>query len=125
MQTVMDLMQAAGDLAPFFTLRQSYLTLKIVSYETLWAIFVPGSIVVATPFFKTPQLFKVISGPESFAQQHEPQRQLVLCAGYDFDGKDFVKACKSNEGPYREHHLDKSFSKHMQSRLTSFAVPSP
>lgn len=91
---LLEQIRTSPELTAYFKTRQSYLDAKITTYEAMWSLFVPGQLVYAKPFMKTPQLFTIDTAPYMWDSKHNPPRLNVSCWCYDWNGKEIVKACK-------------------------------
>ncbi|KAL9004062.1 MAG: hypothetical protein Q9188_003097 [Gyalolechia gomerana] len=69
---------------------------KSVTFETLWTIFPPGSLIYGQPFLGQDQIFIVqdCSRPWPYRRRGSPNEQvpwILLCWVYDWDGKMFKR----------------------------------
>ena len=83
---------SSGDarLDRYFKSRDSYKEQKSVTFETLWTIFPPGSLIYGRPFKKRDQLFIVQDCFWDWPREHGDQSPWRLqCWTYDWDGKLF------------------------------------
>jgi uncharacterized protein DUF7025 len=106
METIMG---ECSELAPYFEARQTNLRLNLVTFDTLWTLFVPGELIYATPFMNKPQVFTLESANTILSDAGSPRTTKgespdpaassgnshtggsIICSGFDFDGRDIVK----------------------------------
>lgn len=62
-----------------------------MTYETLWTVFAPNTLIVARPFMNTPQILKVADSPIPY-HRRDLHRALWMWAWcWDWDGKRMLK----------------------------------
>lgn len=83
---------SSGDakLDKYFKMRQSSRELKSVTFESLWTLFAPGTLVYGKPFLGHDQLFIVQHGWRSWPRPNVTSWPLA-CWTYDWDGKVFKR----------------------------------
>jgi len=95
LQLLLDtLAKGSGDakLDKYFKTRDSYKNQKVVSFETLWTIFPPGTLVYGRPFQGHDQVFIVQDNTGTWpAPSRQTMRWSILCWTYDWDGKMFKR----------------------------------
>ena len=89
----------------YFKNRHSNKEQKSVTFETLWTIFPPGSLVYGQPFQGQDQVFIVLDYLEAWPyRQRKPSDEQaswdLLCWTYDWDGKRFRRMCLKLEFEY-------------------------
>ncbi|KAI0593506.1 P-loop containing nucleoside triphosphate hydrolase protein [Biscogniauxia sp. FL1348] len=91
------LQQWSGDvkLDEYFRIQGDLVPMNNITFETLWTIFPPGTLVYSKPFMKQDQLFVVLDnwctwpGPNTFRRRNDPQVWNLECFTYDWDGNNF------------------------------------
>jgi hypothetical protein len=83
------LRQSSGDtrLDDYFRDRDSLLKSKSITFDTLWTIFPPGTIVYGRPYLKTEQVF-IVQEPWDFWPASE-KKWYLRCWTYDWNGEVF------------------------------------
>lgn len=101
---------SSGDqkLDKYFKIRNSSKEQKSVTFETLWTIFHPGSLVYGQPFQGQDQVF-IVRDDETwpYLGPGRPQQQAswnLRCWTYDWDGKSFRRMCLKLEFEYFDGH---------------------
>lgn len=80
----------APELEAYFKLRDSTDIKRIVTFETLWAAFAPGQLIVARPFMDTEQIMMVEDSPLPWSSN--PDHPLSMWAWtWDWDGRRLLK----------------------------------
>ena len=86
---------SSGDpkLDKYFRARKSNKELESVTFDTLWTIFLPGSLVYGQPFQRQHQIFivqeSIKTWPDLLPGDLEHASWDLLCWAYDWDGKKF------------------------------------
>lgn len=85
----------------YFKIRESLKTSKSITYEALWTIFPPGTLVFSSPFFRLDQIFIVQNSrrtwplsPSTRASNRSNSQSLswtLNCWTYDWNGVDFQR----------------------------------
>ncbi|KAI9845158.1 MAG: hypothetical protein M1837_005043 [Sclerophora amabilis] len=79
-------------LGKYFKERERYTHNRTITYDALWTLFAPGTVVYAAPFLKQEQLFIVGSSYGYFPQDGRGARPWsVPCWGYDWNGDTFER----------------------------------
>lgn len=81
-------LKRTDELTDYFKTRESNREANLTTYSTMWTIFAPGTEVVVKTFLNNLQVFRVSSWPKPGSGGN---RKSVICWGYDWNGKDFVK----------------------------------
>lgn len=91
---------SSGDtkLDKYFKVRDSNKEQKSVTFETLWTIFSPGTLIYGRPFQDQDQVFVVRDNAETwpFFRRGLPREQAswtLVGWSYDWDGKKFKRLC--------------------------------
>lgn len=80
----------APELEAYFKLRGSNENTRTVTFETLWAAFAPGQLIVARPFMDTAQIMMVEDSPLPW--NNNPNHPLSMWAWtWDWDGRRLLK----------------------------------
>ena len=102
---------SSGDpkLDKYFKTRDSIKEQKSVTFETLWTIFPPGSLVYGQPFQGQDQVFIVQDNVQIwpfFRSGRSPKETSwsLLCWTYDWDGKMFRRLCLELKFEYFDGH---------------------
>lgn len=76
----------------YFLSRESNLAARTISFEYVWTLFTPGTMVFARPFLSELQMFEVqhVSLPK-LAAYDERSTYKIWLRGYDWDGTSFQK----------------------------------
>jgi hypothetical protein len=94
LRDLLDQISTSPELKSYFKTRQSYLDTKIITYDTMWSLFVPGQNIYAKPFMGEPQLFTIETTPYPWPGRRESGLE-VGCWCYEWDGAAIIKACGS------------------------------
>lgn len=89
---LLEYVASSSELEAYFKTRESNLQSKTTTYDTMWTLFRPGTLVVAKPYLNLPQVFEVKAPPDPFEEPGEDHILRVECWCYDWNGKDFTKA---------------------------------
>ena len=84
----------SGDpkLDKYFKIRESHKEQKFVTFETLWTIFAPGTLVYGKPFQGQDQVFIVHDNLIPWPRiERKESKWTIACWTYDFDGKKFKR----------------------------------
>jgi hypothetical protein len=74
----------------WFRERQSFLETKMISHNSLWAVFPRGCSIVGKPFENEPQIFLVQACDSVRDSQRSDQSSTrIICYAYDWDGTKF------------------------------------
>lgn len=102
---------SSGDpkLDKYFKNRESNKEQKSVTFETLWTIFPPGSLIIGQPFLGKEQLFIVQdnAGTWPYRRRRSPNEEApwgLLSWVYDWDGKMFRRMCLKLEVEHFDGH---------------------
>ena len=106
---------SSGDpkLDKYFRARDSNKEQGSVTFETLWTIFLPGSLVYGQPFQRQHQIFVVQDSGKTwptfkrrgaFEQPLEHASWGLLCWTYDWDGNKFRRLCLRLDFGYFDGH---------------------
>lgn len=90
---VLDVLQKnTGDLQlnNYMSARESLVKTKTITFETLWTIFPPGTVVYGRPFLKQDQVFVVRDNVEAWPETTDKIWSLD-CWTYDWDGNGFKR----------------------------------
>ncbi|KAK3319660.1 putative 26S protease regulatory subunit [Cercophora scortea] len=91
LSSLLDRVQTAPELQDYFKVRESNLASKVVTFNTLWTVFVPGTLVVARLFQNVAQIFKIVDAPIPVSRPY-PSRQVTMWASsWDWNGKKLVR----------------------------------
>jgi hypothetical protein len=102
--------EKCDELVRYFATRDSNQTSRLVTFDTLWTLFAPGTKVFATPYMDALQMFEVES-PHTTLSDVEPLQNLgavastrvrsaegnssswrsIICCGLDFNGTHIVR----------------------------------
>ena len=93
----------------YFKIRDSNKQQKSVTFETLWTIFPPGSLVYGQPFQGQDQVFLVQDNLQTWPyRQRRPSDEQaywdLICWTYDWDGKRFRRLRLNLEFEYFDGH---------------------
>ena len=101
---------SSGDpkLDKYFRARDSNKELNSVTFDTLWTIFLPGSLVYGQPFQRQHQIFivqdSIKTWPDFRPRGLEHASWDLLCWTYDWDGNNFRRMCIRLEFEYFDGH---------------------
>ncbi|KIW33385.1 uncharacterized protein PV07_00240 [Cladophialophora immunda] len=87
LNNLLECISTCTELESYFKTRDSNLESHTVTYQTIWTLFRPGTLVVARPFMNLPQVFEVKASPDPW----EDRRLTIECWGYDWNGKEIVR----------------------------------
>ncbi|KIY04112.1 uncharacterized protein Z520_00804 [Fonsecaea multimorphosa CBS 102226] len=87
LNSLLECISTCTELESYFKTRDSNLESHTVTYQTIWTLFRPGTLVVARPFMNLPQVFEVKASPDPW----EDRRLNIECWGYDWNGKEIVR----------------------------------
>lgn len=87
----------SGDprLDKYFKTRDSDREQKVVTYETLWTIFPPGTLIYGKPFQGQDQVLLVYENLMPWLNSRDDERWNLICWTYDWDGKKFRRMAVS------------------------------
>ena len=93
----------------YFRARDSNKELNAVTFDTLWTIFLPGSLVYGQPFQGQHQIFIVQDSDKTWPDFRstrvvEHESWDLLCWTYDWDGNKFRRMCLRLEFEYFDGH---------------------
>ncbi|KAK3690381.1 putative 26S protease regulatory subunit [Podospora appendiculata] len=92
LSNLLDRVQTAPELQDYFKVRESNLASKVVTFNTLWTVFVPGTLVVARLFQNVAQIFKIVDAPIPVSRGPYSMRQVTMWASsWDWNGKKLVR----------------------------------
>ncbi|RYP48369.1 hypothetical protein DL768_005738 [Monosporascus sp. mg162] len=84
--------ETAEELVDYFKTKEVNSIAKVTTFETLWTVFAPKTLIVAKPFLGIPQLLEVSSSPLSAPHTMKKVSRLWMTAWcWDWDGKKMVK----------------------------------
>jgi len=91
---LLDRVQSSEELENYFKTRDSNIAGKSVTFETLWTVFAPKTLVVVKPFMGVPQLLQVSDAPMPYYRSRVrlPLALYMSAWCWDFDGKRMVKS---------------------------------
>ncbi|KAK4446488.1 transitional endoplasmic reticulum ATPase 1 [Podospora aff. communis PSN243] len=89
--SLLERVKTAPELQDYFKSRDSNLAAKVVTFDTLWANFAPGTLVVARLFQNVEQIFKVEDSPIPWSTYHSYRHHKMWAWSWDFDGKKILK----------------------------------
>lgn len=77
----------------YFKNREQMLANRTVTQESLWTLFSPGRLLIASPFVKMPQLFIAgMSFPfDYYGEDNKRRPWSCSCWGYDWNGENFER----------------------------------
>ena len=112
LQVLLDaISSSSGDpkLDKYFKMRDSNKEQNSVTFETLWTIFPPGSVIYGQPFQGQDQVFIVQDNTRIWpyirsGSSREQSSWTLLCWTYDWDGKMFKRLCLRLEFDYFDGH---------------------
>ncbi|EXJ63456.1 uncharacterized protein A1O5_11505 [Cladophialophora psammophila CBS 110553] len=87
LSNLLECISTCTELESYFKTRESNLESHTITYQTIWTLFRPGTLVVARPFMNLPQVFEVKTSPDPW----EDRRLNIECWGYDWNGKEIVR----------------------------------
>ncbi|KAI1840596.1 hypothetical protein JX266_013200 [Neoarthrinium moseri] len=88
---LLERVETAPELQNYFKLRESYISSKVVTFETLWTIFAPGELIVARPYMKRPQILRVNDSPIPFSLSKSYKYLVMWAWCWDWDGRKMIK----------------------------------
>jgi hypothetical protein len=98
------------ELVRYFKTRDSNLRLGLVTFDSMWTLFAPGTKIIATPYMDTLQMFEVesphttlsaieslqnpdtVASPLAGSSDNSLSWRSIICCGLDFDGTQLVRA---------------------------------
>ncbi|RYP22908.1 hypothetical protein DL767_008956 [Monosporascus sp. MG133] len=84
--------ETAEELEDYFKTKEVNSIAKVTTFETLWTVFAPKTLIVTKPFLGIPQLLEVSSSPLSAPGAMKKVSRLWMTAWcWDWDGKKMVK----------------------------------
>ncbi|KAL9105307.1 MAG: hypothetical protein Q9227_009502 [Pyrenula ochraceoflavens] len=85
----------SGDtkLDKYFRSRHANIEQKIVTFETLWTIFPPGSLIYGKPFQDQHEVLLVQDNTRTWPSRRDGQNWYLLCWTYDWNGEAFKRSC--------------------------------
>lgn len=87
---LLERIETAPELRDYFKIRTSNLAAKVVTFDTLWTVFAPGTLVVARLFQNEEQIFKVEDSPIPWPNW-APRSHKMWVWSWDYDGKKMLK----------------------------------
>lgn len=81
----------APELEAYFKLKDSTDVTKVVTFETLWTAFAPGSLIVARPFMNTDQIMMVEDSPIPWGPNSLRHSLSLWAWTWDWDGRRLLK----------------------------------
>jgi hypothetical protein len=91
LKKLLDYIRSVPELIKYFRTREGNATAKVTTYEHMWTLFAPGSLVLAKPFLKQNQVFKVEEPPIPYVSTKLPPKLFVSAYCWDYNGKKWVK----------------------------------
>lgn len=89
--SLLERVKTAPELQDYFKSRDSNLAAKVTTFDTLWANFAPGTLVVARLFQNVEQIFKVEDSPIPWSLSQTYRHHKMWAWSWDFDGKKILK----------------------------------
>ncbi|OAP62732.1 hypothetical protein AYL99_01959 [Fonsecaea erecta] len=87
LHSLLECISTCTELESYFKTRDSNLESHTVTYQTIWTLFRPGTLVVARPFMNLSQVFEVKASPDPW----EDRRLNIECWCYDWNGREIVR----------------------------------
>lgn len=85
-------MEAAEEFEDYFKTKEVNASARVTTFETLWTVFPPKTLIVAKPFLGIPQLLEVSTSPTSPRGLKKNVTRLWMWAWcWDWNGKNMVK----------------------------------
>jgi hypothetical protein len=88
---LLERVRTAPELESYFKVREANAAAKVVTFETLWTVFAPNTLIVARPFMNIPQILKVSHSPIPYNPQHRYRSLTMWAWCWDWDGKRMLK----------------------------------
>lgn len=89
--SLLDRVRTTPELQDYFKTRKSNLAAKVTTFDTLWTVFAPGTLVVARPFHNMEQIFKVNDSPIPWTTSSGYRYHQMWAWSWDYDGKKLLK----------------------------------
>ena len=92
---LLSIRSGSGDLKldKYFKTRAANIERSTVTFESLWTIFPPGSLIYGKPFLGEDAVLVVQDNTGTWPSQSEDQDWSLLCWIYDWGGKSFKRLC--------------------------------
>lgn len=89
--SLLDRVRTTPELQDYFKTRKSNLAAKVTTFDTLWTVFAPGTLVVARLFQNREQIFKVNDSPIPWYDYGAYRHHEMWAWSWDYDGKKLLK----------------------------------
>ncbi|KAK3984333.1 transitional endoplasmic reticulum ATPase 1 [Cladorrhinum sp. PSN332] len=91
LSSLLERVKTSPELEDYFKTREANLKSKVVTFDTLWTIFAPESLVVGRPFQNVAQLFKVHDPPLPWPHNYYSSTHRMWIWGWDYNGKGLIQ----------------------------------